>query len=100
MSLKLIFQSATLVAMHTGIATGIATAIGSENPVAVGLTSCAVGITSLLGGAFAGHSITYKPSPDQHYTEYDGGGARPYGLIGYATGSVIGFALKHYSLLY
>lgn len=84
-----------MVAVHTGVAAGIAAAMGDDNPVAVGLTSCAVGITSLLGGAFWGHSITCKPIPNKPYEEYNHSGQRIGGLIGYAAGSVIGFALKH-----
>lgn len=89
--LKTIFQQATLVAVHTGIAAGISHHMGGDHALATGFTSAAAGISSLIAGAFAGDAITCKPD------DISSGrvGATVGGLIGYAAGSVIGFTLKH-----
>ena len=95
MRLTNIFGGVALMALHTGAAAVIAARLGSENPAAVGLTSFAIGIPSLLVGAFAGYAMTAnKPSPTAYHAP-NPPRATIGGLIGYATGSVIGFALKH-----
>lgn len=89
--LRTIFPQATLVAVHTGIATGISHHMGGEHALATGFTSAAIGIPSLIAGAFAGDAITCKPDGSSSGRV----GAVAGGLIGYAAGSFIGFTLKH-----
>jgi hypothetical protein len=89
--LRTIFQQATLMALHTGIAAGISDHLGAEHALITGFASAAVGIPSLIAGAFAGDAITCKPE-DRSSGRV---GATVGGLVGYAAGSVIGFALKH-----
>jgi len=89
--LKTIFQQATMMALLTGITAEISHHMGGEHALMTGFTSAATGITALIGGAFTGHRITYKPN----ITNSGQLGATIGGLLGYAAGSVIGFALKH-----
>lgn len=99
MILRFIFQSAALTAVHTGVVAGIAASVGSENPAAVGFTSFAVGIPSLIAGAFIGDALTPKPTTTSAitYHQYDPRRATIGGLIGYATGSAVGFSLKYFN---
>lgn len=91
MILTIIFRSAAVTAVHTGVAAGIATAMDSNHVAAAAFSSFAVGIPALIGGAFIGDAVASPP----HNIDHGRKGATIGGLVGYAAGSVLGFALQY-----